>query len=59
MLDMDLNRNQEDPQVVSLRRQTLMFTATWPDAVKKIAEQFTTPDAVHVRIGDGGGVHGE
>jgi ATP-dependent RNA helicase DDX5/DBP2 len=35
-------------------RQTLMFTATWPEAVRKIAEQFTKPDAAHVRIGDGG-----
>ena len=36
-------------------RQTLMFTATWPEAVKKIADSFTSKDAVHVRIGDGGG----
>ena len=36
-------------------RQTLMFTATWPAAVKKIADSFTSKDAVHVRIGDGGG----
>ena len=35
-------------------RQTLMFTATWPDSVKKIAEGFTGKDAVHVRIGDNG-----
>ena len=34
-------------------RQTLMFTATWPEAVKKIAAQFTN-DPTHVRIGDGG-----
>ena len=36
-------------------RQTLMFTATWPEAVKKIADSFTCKDAVHVRIGDNGG----
>ena len=55
MLDMGF-----EPQIKKIlkmcpsARQTLMFTATWPDAVKKIAEQFTAKDAAHVRIGDGG-----
>ena len=55
MLDMGF-----EPQIKKIlklcpdARQTLMFTATWPEAVKKIAAQFTSADAAHVRIGDGG-----
>ena len=54
MLDMGF-----EPQIKKIlklcpsARQTLMFTATWPEAVRKIAEQFTV-DPTHVRIGDGG-----
>ena len=54
MLDMGF-----EPQIKKIlklcpsARQTLMFTATWPEAVRKIAEQFTT-EPTHVRIGDGG-----
>ena len=55
MLDMGF-----EPQIKKIlkmcptARQTLMFTATWPEAVRKIADAFTQPDAAHVRIGDGG-----
>ena len=54
MLDMGF-----EPQIKKIlkmcpsARQTLMFTATWPEAVRKIAEQFTS-EPTHVRIGEGG-----
>ena len=32
-------------------RQTLMFSATWPASVQKLAHEFIT-DAVHINIGD-------
>ena len=54
MLDMGF-----EPQIKKIlklcptARQTLMFTATWPDAVKKIADTFTN-DPAQIRIGDGG-----
>lgn len=32
-------------------RQTLFFTATWPEAVKNSALEFTALESVHVRIG--------
>mmetsp|Transcript_73885 Transcript_73885/g.163288 ORF Transcript_73885/g.163288 Transcript_73885/m.163288 type:complete len:313 (+) Transcript_73885:3-941(+) len=35
------------------KRQTLFFTATWPRAVQKTAEEFTARDTVQVRIGQG------
>eukprot|EP00746_Dinoflagellata_sp_MGD_P149917 gnl/MRDRNA2_/MRDRNA2_81894_c0_seq1.p1 gnl/MRDRNA2_/MRDRNA2_81894_c0~~gnl/MRDRNA2_/MRDRNA2_81894_c0_seq1.p1 ORF type:complete len:807 (-),score=150.72 gnl/MRDRNA2_/MRDRNA2_81894_c0_seq1:239-2368(-) len=34
-------------------RQTLFFTATWPQAVRAIAAKFTSEKAIHVRIGQG------
>ena len=55
MLDMGF-----EPQIKKIikmcptARQTLMFTATWPDGVRKIADTFLQPDAALVRIGDGG-----
>jgi|TARA_B110000971_G_scaffold214812_1_gene247393 ATP-dependent RNA helicase DDX5/DBP2 len=54
MLDMGF-----EPQIKKIlklcpsARQTLMFTATWPDAVKKIADAFTN-DPAQIRIGDNG-----
>mmetsp|Transcript_3853 Transcript_3853/g.6480 ORF Transcript_3853/g.6480 Transcript_3853/m.6480 type:complete len:486 (+) Transcript_3853:109-1566(+) len=33
-------------------RQTLLFTATWPKAVKKIAAKYLKEDYVHVNVGD-------
>jgi len=38
-----------------ITRQTLFFTATWPEKVQKAAKAFTTPGAVQVRIGQGAG----
>lgn len=37
------------------RRQTLFFTATWPEKVKMTAASLTSSSAVQVRIGQGGG----
>mmetsp|Transcript_9156 Transcript_9156/g.23946 ORF Transcript_9156/g.23946 Transcript_9156/m.23946 type:complete len:648 (+) Transcript_9156:143-2086(+) len=36
------------------KRQTLFFTATWPEAVQKTAMEFTSKDATRVRVGQGG-----
>mmetsp|Transcript_58781 Transcript_58781/g.140108 ORF Transcript_58781/g.140108 Transcript_58781/m.140108 type:complete len:508 (-) Transcript_58781:84-1607(-) len=33
-------------------RQTLLFTATWPKAVKKIAAKYLSEDYVHVNVGE-------
>ncbi|CAK9013073.1 DEAD-box ATP-dependent RNA helicase 40 [Durusdinium trenchii] len=33
-------------------RQTLLFTATWPKAVKRIAEKYLTLRDVHVNVGE-------
>ena len=55
MLDMGF-----EPQIKKIiklcptARQTLMFTATWPDGVRKIADTFLQPDAALVRIGNNG-----
>ena len=54
MLDMGF-----EPQIKKIfklcpsARQTVMFTATWPKAVQKIADSFTTKP-VHIQIGSGG-----
>eukprot|EP00927_Polykrikos_kofoidii_P077572 TRINITY_DN74501_c0_g1_i1.p1 TRINITY_DN74501_c0_g1~~TRINITY_DN74501_c0_g1_i1.p1 ORF type:complete len:681 (-),score=120.44 TRINITY_DN74501_c0_g1_i1:62-2104(-) len=37
-------------------RQTLLFTATWPRKVQLAAKEFTSSDAVQLRIGQGVGV---
>ena len=55
MLDMGF-----EPQIKKIlklcpkARQTVMFTATWPKSVQKIAEAFTS-NAVRIEIGGGGG----
>ena len=36
-------------------RQTLCFTATWPKAVRKLAEKYMRPDAKKVFVGNNGG----
>ncbi|CAK9013091.1 unnamed protein product [Durusdinium trenchii] len=33
-------------------RQTLLFTATWPKAVKRIAEKYLKEDYMHVNVGE-------
>jgi superfamily II DNA/RNA helicase len=33
-------------------RQTLLFTATWPKSVKKIAAKYLREDYIHVNVGD-------
>ena len=54
MLDMGF-----EPQIKKIlklcpkARQTVMFTATWPKSVQKIADAFTSKP-VHIQIGDGG-----
>ena len=54
MLDMGF-----EPQIKKIfklcpsARQTVMFTATWPKAVQKIADSFTTKP-IHIQIGSGG-----
>jgi len=54
MLDMGF-----EPQIKKIfklcpsARQTVMFTATWPKAVQKIADSFTT-NPIHIQIGSGG-----
>ena len=54
MLDMGF-----EPQIKKIfklcpsARQTVMFTATWPKGVQKIAEAFTTKP-IHIQIGTGG-----
>ena len=54
MLDMGF-----EPQIKKIfklcpsARQTVMFTATWPKAVQKIADSFTT-NPIRIQIGSGG-----
>ncbi|OUS45500.1 P-loop containing nucleoside triphosphate hydrolase protein [Ostreococcus tauri] len=54
MLDMGF-----EPQIKKIfklcpsARQTVMFTATWPKGVQKIADAFTTKP-IHIQIGSGG-----
>jgi len=53
MLDMGF-----EPEIAKIlsqapaERQTLLFTATWPKAVKRIAEKYLKPDYVHVNVGE-------
>jgi hypothetical protein len=52
MLDMGFEPQiRELTKQVSKDRQTLLFTATWPKEVVKIARDFLKPDAVKVSIG--------
>merc|ERR1712139_623716 len=34
------------------KRQTLLFSATWPKAVQKLASKFLKKEAVHINVGD-------
>ena len=53
MLDMGF-----EPEIAKIlaqapsERQTLLFTATWPKAVKRIAEKYLKSDYVHVNVGE-------
>mmetsp|Transcript_23284 Transcript_23284/g.55003 ORF Transcript_23284/g.55003 Transcript_23284/m.55003 type:complete len:473 (-) Transcript_23284:52-1470(-) len=53
MLDMGF-----EPEIAKIlaeappERQTLLFTATWPKAVRRIAEKYLKPDYVHLNVGD-------
>ncbi|CAJ1338327.1 unnamed protein product, partial [Effrenium voratum] len=53
MLDMGF-----EPEIAKIlsqapdERQTLLFTATWPKAVRRIAEKYLKPDYLHVNVGD-------
>lgn len=35
-----------------MTRQTLMFSATWPKEIRKIASEFCTRNPVHIKIGE-------
>ena len=53
MLDMGFERDMR--RIIGMCkqapiRQTLMFTATWPDSIHKIASEFLT-DPIQVRAG--------
>ena len=35
-----------------MTRQTLMFSATWPKEIQKIAAEFCNKNPVHIKIGE-------
>merc|ERR1719440_1531676 len=37
---------------ISTERQTLLFSATWPKSVKKLASKYLKDSAVHVNVGE-------
>jgi len=51
---LDMGFEPEIAKILALtpaERQTLLFTATWPKAVKKIAANYLKKDYVHVNVG--------
>ena len=53
MLDMGFERdiNHILSQTKSKKRQTLMFSATWPREIQRIASTYVTKNTVHIKIG--------
>lgn len=37
---------------IPAKRQTLLFSATWPKSVQKLASKYLKKDAVHINVGD-------
>merc|ERR1719223_118010 len=53
MLDMGFEPQMLDiMKQVPEERQTLLFSATWPKAVKKLAKNYLKADAVRVNVGE-------
>lgn len=53
MLDMGFERdiNHIINQTKSKNRQTLMFSATWPLEIQRVANTYVTKNTVHIKIG--------
>lgn len=54
MLDMGFEPQMDQimKQVPATDRQTLLFSATWPKSVQKIANKYLKKEAVHVNVGE-------
>lgn len=53
MLDMGFEPQMEQiMKKIPAERQTLLFSATWPKAVKKLAAKYLKDSAVHVNVGE-------
>lgn len=53
MLDMGFEPQMEEiMKQIPTERQTLLFSATWPKAVKKLASKYLKKESVHVNVGD-------
>jgi len=53
MLDMGFEPQMEIiMKQIPTERQTLLFTATWPRSVQKLASKYLKADAVHVNVGE-------
>jgi len=55
MLDMGFEKDiMQIVENMKMDRQTMLFTATWPKAVQRIAASILKPDKVKVTVGTGG-----
>lgn len=53
MLDMGFEPQMEQiMKQISAERQTLLFSATWPKNVRKLASKYLKKEAVHVNVGE-------
>jgi len=53
MLDMGFEPQMEKiMKQIPAERQTLLFSATWPKAVQKLAKNYLKEDSVHVNVGE-------
>lgn len=54
MLDMGFEKDIKKivGYIQSTKRQTLMFSATWPKEIQRIASTFCTKNVVHIKIGE-------
>lgn len=54
MLDMGFERDIKKiiAQIKHPKRQTLMYSATWPKEIRKLAESFCVNNTVHIKIGE-------
>ncbi|CAK0851055.1 unnamed protein product [Prorocentrum cordatum] len=53
MLDMGFEPQMEKIMgQIRAERQTLLFSATWPKAVQKLAAKYLKKDFVHVNVGE-------
>jgi superfamily II DNA/RNA helicase len=53
MLDMGFEPQMEQiMKQIPAERQTLLFSATWPKAVRKLASKYLRKDSVHLNVGE-------